>query len=204
VGGRATVALGVLVAASACLQKTPGYEEGGAEGASDGGTTGGATTTTDADETTDATASGATDTASTTQSPGTSATATGPSCAAEDYGGHTYLFCVSGSAWVEAQASCETEGMNLATIDDAAEDGWLFDTVNSHDAGRWWFGYNDRTDEGTWEWVDGTPQGYENWEASEPNDANDGEDCAQLNRFPTGEWNDEACDIVYAFVCESG
>ncbi|HET9956646.1 MAG TPA: lectin-like protein, partial [Polyangiaceae bacterium] len=84
-----------------------------------------------------------------------------------------------------------------------------------------WLGANDISTEKRWVWadakgtqfwqggpltVDGAPVGgrYTNWLSGEPNDAYGvppGEDCAILR---TDErWEDQACDLEKAFVCEA-
>jgi len=43
--------------------------------------------------------------------------------------------------------------------------------------------------------------GFTNWTAGEPNDSNDGEDCAEM-WSGEGEWNDNACDLERHFFME--
>ena len=43
----------------------------------------------------------------------------------------------------------------------------------------------------SWEWTDGLPWSYNNWNAGEPNDAGNNEDCIDRN---SGGWNDVPCD----------
>ena len=95
-------------------------------------------------------------------------------------------------------------GYHLVTINGAGEDTWLDGQVdNFAPSKRWWIGYNDQTVEGYWDWV-GPYSSYTNRGTSEPNNANNNEDCAVLNQFGNGgEWNDIFCNTSLYFVCEA-
>jgi len=61
-----------------------------------------------------------------------------------------------------------------------------------------YLGASDAAVEGTWSWQDGTPWGYSNWGAGEPNGGT-GENCLLLeleqdSQQPRGWWNDVACE----------
>jgi hypothetical protein len=115
-----------------------------------------------------------------------------------------YLFCRSIANWADAQSFCARFGYHLTSIRSASEDHWLEQTVASLGNSKWWIGLNDIGKKGRWQWLDGTPYGYQHWGAGEPNDAGGMEDCVQLNRFGVdGGWNDEPCDGALPFVCES-
>jgi hypothetical protein len=85
------------------------------------------------------------------------------------------------------------------TIDDQAENDWVWDTFQSvghdpSDQGNLWIGYSDFQSEGVWVWASGDPTTYTNWSPGEPNNMNN-EDYAHMvgsgftNHDP-GEWND--------------
>jgi hypothetical protein len=58
------------------------------------------------------------------------------------------------------------------------------------DRSHFWIGATDRTVEGTWLWVDGTPFVFTDWWAGEPNDL-DGEDFLAYDlRSGVYAWND--------------
>ncbi|XP_038049960.1 adhesion G-protein coupled receptor G2-like [Patiria miniata] len=63
-----------------------------------------------------------------------------------------------------------------------------------------WIGLNDKKQEGTFVWVDGTEKNYTNWSGSEPNDANNNEDCTQMWRG--GRWNDLICTRALNYCCK--
>jgi hypothetical protein len=52
------------------------------------------------------------------------------------------------------------------------------------------------------DFVDGATHAWANWGTAEPNNAGSGEDCTEVNPT-TGQWNDNACSVSHAFVCES-
>ena len=117
---------------------------------------------------------------------------------------HPYLFCESALNWADAETTCEDYGYTLLVVDDATEDAWADGVADTYSTDKWWFGYDDITLEGSWVWVDGSSSTYTNWGSSEPNDSGGNEDCAQLNRYTDGTWNDEPCSSTFYFVCEAG
>lgn len=120
------------------------------------------------------------------------------------YGGHDYIFCNGQKSWGDAQAYCQSFNLNLATLDDAAEQDWVYHRANLVSTKKWWIGLNDRASEGSFGWTSGAALGYTNWHASEPNNAGSNEDCGQLNRFyPETGWNDEPCAMHLRYICES-
>ena len=74
--------------------------------------------------------------------------------------------------------------------------------IDSYSTLRWWIGFNDLTVEDYWDW-DGPFASYSNWAANEPNDWSAGEDCALLNQWDGGTWNDSSCDTNAYYVCEA-
>ncbi len=107
--------------------------------------------------------------------------------------------------WSTANTACDfiTGGTyDLLTIEDDAENQFIYDNIVQPFGGLWWMGYTDQVIEGVWLWVDGTPPGYENWGPGEPNDAG-GEDCGELGRFAE-QWNDMPCSAeLDGFICEA-
>ncbi len=66
---------------------------------------------------------------------------------------------------------------------------------------RWYFGANDRPEEGTWGWADGAPFEYTNWSEGEPNNHARAEDCGMFGTRNSAEWNDVFCGILAPYVC---
>jgi hypothetical protein len=90
-------------------------------------------------------------------------------------------------------------GEHLATINDAAENQWVFATFSPIAAGtlnNLLIGLNDLEVEGSHVWVSGEESNYRNWAGSEPNNANGGEDYVLMYSSGTdaGMWNDFRSD----------
>ena len=104
--------------------------------------------------------------------------------------GHTY-YLLSADTWTASQSFALTLGGNLVTINDAAENAWVFNMWGDHFL---WIGLNDVQNEGTFVWVSGETPSYTNWAPGEPNNSNGDEHYVNMypNTFSTGEWND--CD----------
>jgi hypothetical protein len=116
--------------------------------------------------------------------------------------GHTY-YLLSNATWNDSEAKAISLGGHLATINDAAENQWVYDTFDPLLPGcgdTLWIGFNDAGQEGNFVWASGQPVTYTNWEAGQPDNAHGGEDFAHiwtqydLPQLPAdqGEWNDAA------------
>jgi hypothetical protein len=108
--------------------------------------------------------------------------------------GHTY-YLLSSDTWTASQAAAVSLGGNLVTINDAAEQTWVFGTFAGFGGATnrfLWIGLNDVAAEGTFVWVSGEPLGFTNWAVGEPNNNNGNEDYVAMFPilFSTGEWND--------------
>ncbi|TWT46101.1 Lectin C-type domain protein [Phycisphaerae bacterium RAS1] len=103
---------------------------------------------------------------------------------------HDYYITHQGT-WIEAQLVAESIGGDLATVDDVDENTWLVDTFRfwTKTERPFWIGLTDRNVEGTFEWVDGTPVGFTNWNPGEPNNLGN-EDYVAVNDFSINGWND--------------
>jgi len=74
------------------------------------------------------------------------------------------------SIWPKAELKAVALGGHLVTIDDAAENQWVFATLVSAAGPRpIWIGLNDLAVQGTFVWVSGQPVGFTAWGAGEPN-----------------------------------
>ena len=101
-------------------------------------------------------------------------------------------------SWEHANAACQAVGLQLATVQSAAENAALVTAVAGNQV---WIGGTDAASEGTWGWSpSNTPLSYTNWNAYEPNNSG-GEDCMQL-RSTGGTWNDARCTSKYKYVCQ--
>jgi hypothetical protein len=81
--------------------------------------------------------------------------------------GHFY-YLLSPLSWVDAEDEAVCLGGHLATINDAIEDDWVWTTFDGSNR-RLWIGLTDKVVEGTFEWINGEPVTYTNWNTNEPN-----------------------------------
>ena len=88
----------------------------------------------------------------------------------------------------------------LAGIDSAAQNAALFAAAQALSQGRWYIGYNDRSEENVWVWADGETRVFTTWAAGDPDDFGE-EDCATLDPYAEGSWSDVPCATVLPFVC---
>lgn len=108
--------------------------------------------------------------------------------------GHQY-YLLSGQDWNAAEAEARTLGGHLATVNDGAENNWIFSTF-AHFGGvnrNLMLGLNDAEVEGSFAWVSGDPSTYRNWNFGEPNNytPTQNQDYAVM-RPSDGLWNDVA------------
>ena len=84
--------------------------------------------------------------------------------------GHSY-FLLNENNWTNSEAEALTLGGHMATINDAAENDWVFDTFSFFgDIDRdLWIGFSDAITEGVFLWSSGEPVTYTNWRIGEPN-----------------------------------
>uniref|UniRef100_A0A2I3HPY6 CD209 molecule n=1 Tax=Nomascus leucogenys TaxID=61853 RepID=A0A2I3HPY6_NOMLE len=64
-----------------------------------------------------------------------------------------------------------------------------------------WMGLSDLNQEGTWQWVDGSPLSpsfKQYWNRGEPNNIGE-EDCAE---FSGNGWNDDKCNLAKFWICK--
>jgi hypothetical protein len=128
--------------------------------------------------------------------------------------GHDYLFCGKTATFSSARNSCINYGLDLAIVDDQAENDFLHAASN----GDTWIGANDQDSEGKWRWVvpgdakhtAGANVSFTDWTSGEPNNSQSctipvvlcsDEDCGEITDM--GTWNDADCSKKYAYACES-
>jgi len=123
--------------------------------------------------------------------------------------GHTY-YLLTADTWTNSQAAAQGLGGSLVTINDAAENTFVFGQFGT---GRdLWIGFNDAAVEGTFTWVSGETPAFTNWRpgpigaGGQPDNFStapvNGEDYVHIYGTQTafgGFWNDAANDpSVYA------
>ena len=120
---------------------------------------------------------------------------------------HQFTFHEGPISWEAAVAACEATGDRLASIHSEAENAAAYAVTSGR---RAYIALNDRANEGSFVWADGTPFDFSRWGAGEPNSfgATD-EDCAGFHTyFRDGGWNDFPCSgddrgEPIGYVCRS-
>ncbi|XP_055971086.1 asialoglycoprotein receptor 1-like [Sorex fumeus] len=121
----------------------------------------------------------------------------------KEFEGSCYWFSSSVKSWPEADNYCRLENAHLVVIGSLREQQFVQQFMGPVDT---WIGLTDQN--GPWKWVDGTDyeKGFKNWRPDQPDDwyghgLGGGEDCAHLT--VDGRWNDNVCQKLYRWVCET-
>ena len=122
----------------------------------------------------------------------------------DTYLGHTY-YLLDGKPWLNQEAEAIALGGHLVTINDAAENTWVWDTFGGPYG--LFFGFNDIAVEGEWVWASGEPVTFTNWrinseESVEPNNVNGEEHFGELGG--DYKWNDVTPRHTWMAVAEVG
>jgi hypothetical protein len=80
---------------------------------------------------------------------------------------HSY-YLLAPADWLTSQSQAVALGGNLVTINDAAEDAWIYSTFGGEDRPLW-LGLTDQASEGSFNWISGESFSYVNWSWGEPN-----------------------------------
>ncbi len=113
--------------------------------------------------------------------------------------GHQY-YLLKEASWTDSEKEAVSLGGHLVTINDEAEQQWVFGTF-ANVGGRQrslWIGLNDANQEGAFVWSSGENPDYANWLSLQPDDSPvfGGEDFVHMMRagngfgHPAGKWND--------------
>ncbi|HWN95741.1 MAG TPA: C-type lectin domain-containing protein [Methylomirabilota bacterium] len=115
--------------------------------------------------------------------------------------GHTY-FILESATWTESEASAVAMGGHLVTINDVAENQWVFHTFGTFGGvdRALWIGLTDATRENRFQWASGAPFTFAFWSRLEPNNSGGAgyeEDYVYIIQrhslnpdLVPGEWND--------------
>lgn len=117
-------------------------------------------------------------------------------------------------SWHQGHDLAAQWGGYLATLNDAAENSWAYQTFGMVGS-DYFIGANDIANEGAWLWEENdanfwngdfngavVPPWFANWRSGEPNDSGAQEDCAHVYAG-TGLWNDLLCDATRRCLVES-
>ena len=91
--------------------------------------------------------------------------------------GHSY-YLLSQNDWTGSQAEAVALGGHLVTIDDPAENTWVFQTLSTFGGTdrALWIGYNDKASEGSFVWSSGMIPGGTLWSGGQPDNGFPGPD----------------------------
>jgi C-type mannose receptor len=97
-------------------------------------------------------------------------------------------------------------GANLVSIASEYEQGLVARLIITELFESYWLGMTERVKERQWQWTDGSPMSYQNWDWGQPENFDDNiggidEDCTMI-MAKTGKWHDELCSKKRAFICE--
>ncbi|KAI8491982.1 hypothetical protein Bbelb_303550 [Branchiostoma belcheri] len=94
----------------------------------------------------------------------------------------------------------DADGGSLAMPKDAATNDFLLSLIRGFNE-YFYFGLHDLTEEGRFQWVDGTKLGrFKFWNPGEPNNGGRGQDCVRYNW--EGKWDDYCCNKERYFLCQ--
>ena len=100
-------------------------------------------------------------------------------------------------SWGDANAACLAAGLQLATVESAAQNALLVTVAAGNTV---WIGGTDAASEGTWLWSpSNTLLSYFNWAVREPNGLTH-ENC--LVAYSSGTWNDDGCTKKKKYACQ--
>jgi hypothetical protein len=115
---------------------------------------------------------------------------------------HLY-YLLAPASWTDSQTQALILGGNLVTINDAAENAWVYSTFGGMNRPLW-LGLTDQAVEGTFTWVSGEPLSFVNWNTGEPNNGSGfvpNEDYVYMieanpawPQLSPGKWNDVPVD----------
>uniref|UniRef100_A0A8I5YTR3 C-type lectin domain-containing protein n=1 Tax=Pongo abelii TaxID=9601 RepID=A0A8I5YTR3_PONAB len=114
--------------------------------------------------------------------------------------GNCYFISNSQRNWHDSITACQEVGAQLVIIKSAEEQNFL--QLQSSRSNRFaWMGLSDLNQEGTWQWMDGSPLSSsfkQYWNRGEPNNIGE-EDCVEFNG---NGWNDDKCSAAKFWICK--
>ncbi|KAI8521387.1 hypothetical protein Bbelb_011410 [Branchiostoma belcheri] len=111
-----------------------------------------------------------------------------------------YRIVETSTTWQQARTACQALQADLTSLATGLEQVWMGIQIRNINGNGHWIGLHDMSQEGTWQWTDGTPYSSPtSWNPGEPNNAGD-EDCVEV--LQGGGWNDHSCTVLRPYICE--
>ncbi|XP_063296347.1 brevican core protein isoform X2 [Pelobates fuscus] len=119
----------------------------------------------------------------------------------DTFQGFCYKHFHARRSWEEAETHCRDYGGHLVSLMTPEEQ----DFINNQYREYQWMGLNDRTIEGDFQWSDGNPLLYENWNHQQPDSYFlSGENCVVMVWHDSGHWSDVPCNYHLPYTCKMG
>ena len=119
-------------------------------------------------------------------------------------GTNGYRLIVSSDArtWTDSRKRCAQVGGDIISIRSEEEQMSLIKIIEEKLPGKdAWLGANDITQEGDFDWSDGTTIDFHNWNYGEPNNWRE-EDCTHMAATFGYRWNDIPCSLKKGYICK--
>ena len=113
------------------------------------------------------------------------------------HNGSMYYCSLSSATWPTAKNLASQHGGQLTQIETASENSFIASRLITGSA---WIGLSDTATEGRFEWCDGAPVNYTNWDIGQPNDFYAQQDYGSI--LASGKWNDDFNSNKREFIME--
>ncbi len=126
-------------------------------------------------------------------------------CVSVEVSSKYFLICEEPLVWADAHDTCVAGGYSgLASITSATQNTDISNqVVGAFGDTSLWIGYNDQVNDGSFEWVNGSGVGYQNWAFDQPNGGIQ-ENCVQMVSDSVSggsSWHDADCLNFMGFIC---
>ncbi|XP_041056798.1 lymphocyte antigen 75 isoform X1 [Carcharodon carcharias] len=101
--------------------------------------------------------------------------------------------------WNEARLSCQSQGGDLLSIADPKVQKYISEQPNVPK--KMWIGLNQLNMAGGWQWSDGTPLVFVNWDDGLLYHLEESS-CASMSSDSDGRWQTSSCEAALPFVCK--
>ena len=118
--------------------------------------------------------------------------------------GVCYKFSLDKKDWDEAEKTCNHEGAHLTSIFSDKEASFVRCLQDASSVHKTWIG--GKRSGNDFQWIDGNPFDYDNWNTGEPDNLGGDENCIEVYSDPGqtwhDSWNDVPCDVKRNYVCK--